>query len=330
MRRLVLAALVWSSASSVLAQPAPNAEAEYERGRALRAQHRDVEAMAVFRTLYELNRSGRALAQVALAEAAQGRWVDAEAHLVESFSLPTDDWMRSNLHGGLNLMAVLETVREHLGSLEVTSNTPGAELWVGERHIGAFPLDRPVRVVAGGVSIVVRAPGHADVARVVTVTSGGFARESVDLALARPVPSADPARVIAVRPLAQAHPARVVSPSVTSPLRVAAWATAGAGLLSVAVGGVGLAVGTSAASRWNNDDQCLPTNGAARASACASELDTAETMRPLAIGGLLVGGALAITSAVLFVVSRPGAARSMAATCAPNFHEVGLFCEARF
>ena len=80
---------------SLLAQPEP-LESRYQRGVALRAERRDADALAVFRAIYAETRAPRALAQVALAEAALGEWIDAETHLAEATCAVEDAWIRRN------------------------------------------------------------------------------------------------------------------------------------------------------------------------------------------------------------------------------------------
>ena len=82
------------SAPRAFAQDAPEDPREVE-GRSLRAQGRDAEALALFRDAYGRTGSMRTLARLALAEAALGRWSDAEAHLVEALA-SSDPWVSAN------------------------------------------------------------------------------------------------------------------------------------------------------------------------------------------------------------------------------------------
>ncbi len=317
------------------AQSVVEVEAQFEQGRALRSQRRDAEALALFRQLFDRTHTSRALSQMALAEAALGRWVDAEAHLVEAFALPIDDWMRANRAASINLDSVLATVRTHLGSLEVSSSTPGAELWIGERRVATLPLAHPARVVAGSVAFELRAPDRITLSRVVSITPGGLARESLELTPSAVAPRAVAATAVAaptLRPslsIATPHPS-VAPRSTTSPLRIAAWASAGVGVGLLGVGAISAVVGSSAAARWNDDNRCNLDSGA-YADGCTSDRDSAETMRSLAIGSFVAGGVLAATSAVLFAVtSRRRSERPVAAVCAPSVVGAGVVCEGRF
>src|SRR5436190_8859003 len=67
-------------------------DALIQQGLDLRREHRDDEALAVFRRSHELRPSARALAQIALAEQATGRWVDAREHLTEALAMD-DPWI---------------------------------------------------------------------------------------------------------------------------------------------------------------------------------------------------------------------------------------------
>ena len=72
-------------------------------------------------------------------------------------------------------------------------------------------------------------------------------------------------------------------------------------------------------------------SGAASAGggACATLLDEGHTARALAIGGLALGAALAITSIVLFVRESPDDQRQ-ALSCVPAAGTPGIVCATRF
>ena len=91
-------------------------EAQYRRGSELRTQHDDAGALAVFQSIYGRSHEPRALAQVAVAEGAMGRWVEAEVHLQSALAVTTDDWINRNR---ALLQGALETIGGHLGSLDV-------------------------------------------------------------------------------------------------------------------------------------------------------------------------------------------------------------------
>lgn len=149
-----------------------------DRGVELREKRQDEEALHLFTHAYEASRAPRALAQMAMAEQALGRWVDAESHLVTAVESATDPWIRKNRS---YLDAALGNIRTRLADLEVTGGIPDAEIRVDGRLAGKLPLARPVRIVAGTVALEVSRPGYYTVRRTVTVAAQGIAREIVSL-----------------------------------------------------------------------------------------------------------------------------------------------------
>src|SRR5207302_1013397 len=70
------------------------------------------------------------------------------------------------------------SVQSHLASLDIQSDVAGAEVWIGGELVGRAPLAAPARVVAGEVTIELRAPGHATQRRTVRVAPGTSTRET--------------------------------------------------------------------------------------------------------------------------------------------------------
>ena len=153
-------------------------EAALRRGFELREKGSDEAALAEFQRAYDLKKGARARAQMALAEQALGRWIDAEAHLAEALQRTGDPWIARNR---TLLDQALGEIRQHIGSLELSGGTPGAEVRVNGRVAGKMPLDRPLRVEAGSVSLEVRAAGYLPVIRTINVPANGLAREPIAL-----------------------------------------------------------------------------------------------------------------------------------------------------
>jgi len=303
-------ALTLPQVASAQADPA---DARFEQGRTLRRERRDAEALAHFEALYRDTHQARALAQVALAEAAVGRWALAEEHLAEALARP-DAWVTANRASGVNLDQQVALIASHLGGVEVSSATPGAEVWVDGRRLASLPLARPLRFEVGRVALEVRAPGFEAARREVAVAAGQTAREAVAL---RPLVTAR-APAVGGPPEARGGDAR----------RTWAWVSAGGALVFFGAGAAGYAVASAAADRWNDDAQCLRP-GLTREQVCGDEASTARTMNALGVVGLVGGVALAATSVALFVTS--GRAPSPAAlACGPSFGAPGLACAARF
>lgn len=160
--------IVMLVASRAEAQDA--AEACILRGVEQRERGDDLGALATFTGCWERDHSPRAEGQMALAEFALGRWMDAEAHLAEALS-SNDAWIAT--HRDL-LDRQLEAIRRHIGTLQVRNQTPRAELWIDGRRFGPLPLSSPARLPEGQVAIEVRAP-RCQTHRDTVVVRGGEA-----------------------------------------------------------------------------------------------------------------------------------------------------------
>lgn len=87
--------VVLASMIGVAPVRAQSAETLIDEGVQLREQGRDAGALERFQRAYAESRSARALAQVALAEQALGRWVDANAHLTEALAMG-GEWIETH------------------------------------------------------------------------------------------------------------------------------------------------------------------------------------------------------------------------------------------
>lgn len=234
---LMLVTALAAAPAPALAQTAPaDAAALVKQGLALRRERRDADALDAFRRAYAIDAAPRTLAQLALAEQALGRWVDAE-HDLQAALAADDPWIASNRR---LLGAGLAAIRSHLGSLDVEADVAGAELWVNGARVGRLPLAAPLRVEAGSVIVEVRAEGYAAARRVTSVEPGGSARETVHLvAVAGPSPLPEPPAPPPPRPPVQPPP----PPAPTSrdvpvdrPMRATAFVLLGAGAAGLAMG----------------------------------------------------------------------------------------------
>ncbi|MEO1339300.1 MAG: hypothetical protein AAFV29_26915, partial [Myxococcota bacterium] len=120
----------------------------------LRREGRDAEALKKFEHAYHKRRPSRALAQIALAEQALGRWLRSERHLLAALQDRKDRWIRDNR---APLQQSLAQIQNHLVNIEVDVSVAQAQVLVNGRLIGTHPLSRPVRAIAGTVIIEVRA-----------------------------------------------------------------------------------------------------------------------------------------------------------------------------
>ena len=278
---LILSSLLFATGARA-AEPAdaPSSEdALIERGIALREARSDTAALETFRKAYALKQGARALAQVALAEQALGRWVEAEVDLGHALERSDEPWIARNK--GLLNQAMVE-IQSHLGSLQVSGGVSGAELVLDGTSAGKLPLAKPLRANAGDVALQVRAAGYLPYARVVKIPRGGVAQETVVL-----VPVA----------------ASASSPATDGEAR--GWSTrTKVGLAVSAAAVVSAAIGTTylfvrdGRARTFNDAGC---GTASLTSDCSGLRDKEETAKALSVTGLLGAVVLGGVGATLLV-----------------------------
>jgi len=316
----VLALPTTVSAQSVCASQA-EVDAMEEEGNAFRVQHRDAEALARFEAAYARCHGARAFARIALAEAALGRWVEADAHLREALARADDPWIAANREA---LQRELVTITGHVGELELRGAGGAGEVLIAGERVGAWPLRGPIRVVAGSVTFTVRGEGMAPVTRTVVVPAGGIARETVTL-----VALSDGS--VGGAPLAERGGGQ----------RVAAWATAGGAVLLLAGGAVATALRfanhndyfAEGTGRYTGNANCHPLERSV--PQCGAIYDEGVsndvTWAVLQGVGFGLGGALAVTSVVLFATApsgRPAATTRVA--CGQGPGALGVTCGWRF
>jgi hypothetical protein len=301
------------------------ADSAITSGIALRREHRDAEALVEFRRAYALTPTPRALAQIALAEAALAQWVTAEADLLRAMA-SQDTPIVSQL-GALRM--ALSEIQRHLGTIDVRGPV-GAELSIGGVLVGQLPLPR-ARVPAEHVVVELRAPGFHPERREVDVAPNA----NVELELwPQHVDGAHEEATIAVPKAAAeiAAPPREAPPTPrreSSTDRTAAWIAGGGAVAFLVAAGIMTAYEADLVAHYNDNVSCGDLPGMPRSVRCASTADEFHTAQTLALSGYALAAASAITSAVLFITASPRRdARSVSAGCAPTVG--GLACLARF
>jgi hypothetical protein len=159
-----------------------------------RRQRDDVGALRLFEQAYQAGHSPRALAQMALAEQALGKWVSASEHLRQALAIDGDSWIVKN-HGVLKESAA--RVAEHVGWIEIFGGPPGAEVRLDSARRGTLPLPRPLAATTGTVAIDLWLGGAVVVHRTTTVRAGETTREAFEteaIAVAVTTPPRDGAR----------------------------------------------------------------------------------------------------------------------------------------
>jgi hypothetical protein len=309
MRRSVVSlglAVALGVGSAWAQQPASAIEQQHRRGVAMLRQGQNEQALGVFREIYERTREPRALWRMATAEAALGRWVEAEGHMSSAFGSSGDTWIRAE-HAALE--QTLRQVQARVGLLTVRCNVPGASIEVDGRSVTSFPL----RVVAGDVRVRVTADGYQEAEATVSVP-GNVERAFVREVELRPVAGAR--RVEAEASGAAPRVEGRQPPEATragSGLRTGGIIALSAGAVGLATGVVGLVLRNGAATRFNENLTCGMSGGAVRGGmACSDEVATTDTMGTVSLIGFIAGGALAATGAVLLIAapSRAGTERA--------------------
>lgn len=267
----------------------PGSEELIAHGNDLRRLGRDAEALAEFRRAWDLSHGAHARAEVGLAEAALGRWAEAAADLDAALAT-ADGWIAEH-------RAVLEGVRalawRHLGAVEPRGNVPETQ---------------SVTVAAG-------ATAHATVNLRADTTPPTVSRDDAPPAEPPPTP-----------------------PEPSRPRPVAPWVVGGLAVASIGLGAVAVALQRDLASFGPRDpswrytctthDECLEYCRTFRYSmSCGDQLEAEERWRVTAWAGFAVGGALAVTSAVLFLTSG-GRAPRRAVACGPGLR--GVACSVQF
>jgi PEGA domain-containing protein len=305
---LLVSMLLMAGAPPAIAQegPPPAAQDVTESsllagGIALRKQGRDAEALAMFEQAYALRPSSRAIAQMALAHQALAQWIEAERGLAMALSDSDDPWIaryRAHLEGSLT------AVQEHLAWLQVDSNVVGADVWVEGRPRGRVPLDR-TRVVAGEVSVEVRAPSYPPIQRQLLAEAKSMVR--ADFTFTPPATVESPA--VEGRSAAE----RAKDPPPPPPKRTAGWVALGA------AGGLFLTgVAAQVTREWeaqiyNDDSKCGPSGSLSRYARCGTNRDIGSAAQSVAIVAYVGGGIAAVASGLLlFPTWRRG--RASAAT----------------
>lgn len=293
----------------------------------LRTQGRYLDAFARCDEATRVARSGRTLGQLGITEIALERWVDAAVHLAAALADREHPWV---LRNRATLDEAMSRVQPHVAELVVEASEPGATLLLEGRPAATLPLTAPVYLAPGRVTIAVRSSSGETVRRELTLTAGQRAREAITFAHASPSASSrNGAAHTDANVGASGHPEHG-----SSPRSILAWTAAGG-----AVAGFGLALvawrlreGTVSDFAGSCADR--EVDDAGQVASCASARMTAESdvsrWETLSTVGLIAGGALTVTSAILFAtMPSRGRARS-AFGCSDGPGTLGLRCGITF
>lgn len=343
-------------------------EAVISRGVELRRAGRDREALVQFQRALKMQKTSRVQAQVAVAEQALGLWVAAEADLLAAMASEDDPWITKNR---ATLATALTAIRGHLGSLEVWGTPTGATILVNEKVVGKLPLSGPVRLTAEIITLKAHAEGYSEVNRSVRILVDETAREHIELVrISAPVaavasaatsggtmretPPPDdraqegsggadgpsrPSSTLAVGGEASATENHDASGNGRA-LRPWAWITAAGAAGGLIFGTVETVMAAFKKNEFENHTGPNPNNsgmivqdcfGAKLTTACRPIADAHDQAVKLAVVGYAIGGALAMGSLVLFILSSgDDHVQETALACLPDPVNAAIACHFRF
>lgn len=324
MRSAVMAASLGMAGRAAGAQAVGEVDALVRRGVELRQRGDDAGALAELQRAHARSEEPRVLAQLALAEQAMGRWLDADRHLRAALRSDADPWIARNRPA---LHQAEEQLGAHLGRLRVAGAVEGAEVYANDERVATLPMAEPARVVAGTNVIEVRAAGYVTMTRRVQVEPGQESRET--FAFVREAPAVTPAAPSASLRLAPPGEPEVARGGGAQ--RAFAWASLATGAAGVGLGVFALMRRDGLVSQYDQrrDPVCPGTSSLTQPTVCASTLDDINAMQALAIGGFVGGGALALASVVLFATlpSTAESPRGLASVrCGGGPGQVGVSC----
>jgi hypothetical protein len=311
--------------------------AEVERllreGIELRQQGNPSAALGSFERAHAIAHTPRTLAQVALAEQALGRWVDAEGHLREALRTADDPWIARNraaLDGALGVIA------QHVGQVVVRCDVDGAELVVGGRAVGVSPLAAPTHVEAGELDVVATA-GAERATEHVRVTAGETV--FVEFHLRREAPPPPPN---VATPLTVTRPdpnARIDLTPRGGAQRAWGWVALVGGVVGLGVGVGGALYRDDGVRAYNGNvipgssrnSRCPGTNHPTQPEDCPIYLDQVDAGTAMQWAGFVSGGVLTLTG-ILLLATAPSRVRLPVARlgCGRGPGEVGVACAGTF
>jgi hypothetical protein len=255
-----------------------------DRGVELRREHRNEEALALFERAARLAPAPPTFAQMALAEQALGRWVDAARDFDAALSSGDDPWIAKNLDALVGAQAI---VSRHVGWIAVQVDAAGAEVLLDGRPI---PQGPDLCVTSGGAVLEVHAAGRVPDIRHVEIEPAKHARLTIALAVLAPAVPPAPT-VLLVPPPADAAPASTpIIPLVLGAAGVASLAT-------------GTYFGIRTFSDKSQRDALCPVGGVCQPAAQNSDSD-ARSSANISTAAFITGGALVVAAGVWWLVAR--------------------------
>jgi hypothetical protein len=276
------------------------------------------EAGALFTQAHALNPNARTLRGMGLAAFEGRHYAEALRHLRAAledkrFALTADQRR--------GVEQAIERAQQYVGHVRFTLEPAEAALKIDGEPV---ELDASGELVAdpGLLDVEASADGYTTQVRRVHVSSGATEDVAIKLELeGQELPQ--PAAVTV--PAASSTPAPPVNDTDHGgSAGTLKWIAGGLAVAGIATGAIALALGDSAAKKWNacRDDSV---------ASCVAHRDTASTDRTIGVVGFAAGGAFAVASVVLFIVDgKSGSSAASATACGPGAGELSLSCRVAF
>jgi len=283
---LLLAASAWSAPALAVEDSAELVR----QGVALRREHKNEEARALFARAVAITPKPSIRAQLALAEEAVGQWLEAERDLDAALAAEDDPWITKNRDA---LAESRDIVRKHLGWLQVDVDAQGAAIRVDGRALSAATQ---TRLVAGEARLEVEADGYVPDVRRVVVRPAERLRLVIHMV---PLPTVKPDDAPASpSPIASPASAPEPAPAPAPPRKADRRIPTGAivlGAAGIAALGTGIYFGVvTLQAQSDRKDQC-PDNNCTQAGRDAEDrMRSSATASTIAFAGgvVLLGGAV--------------------------------------
>lgn len=137
----------------------------------LRRAGRDGDALKKLEEAFLIAPTPRVTAQLGLCLQALGRWAEADVRLSEALLASGDPWIRGNRE---TLKDSLETVKKHVGRVEVLGTPEGADVFLNGRLIGKLPLSDAISVNEGNLDVEARAEGYTSDSKTLNIVGGSY------------------------------------------------------------------------------------------------------------------------------------------------------------
>ncbi|HEX7663146.1 MAG TPA: hypothetical protein VF407_01480, partial [Polyangiaceae bacterium] len=247
----------------------------------------------------------------------------AEHDVSTALTAKSDPWIDKN-RGALE--GALDTIRGHVGTLEIRADAPEAEVFVDGVSQGKMSANDSFVVEAGTRNVELRAAGTYPTSRSVVVPARGVARETIHLEKTPPPASASsttPERTPIV------PPPIVLDPHPGHAQRSIGWTIVGAGAALAVAGVVGIVGRNVEVDSYNDDPSCPGTSVDRQPPLCGSKVTTAQTWTTVSILGFVGAGVLASAGAVL-VLTAPHDEPTPTRAGFGCFPGLGVTCAGRF